>query len=105
MMALRYAETSVTTYPAAQTTTIVIQIWDYIGELYEDVSKIFRTGAAIYTTVVVARNTGVGRTIMSSDSVCQVSRSWVDVGRFHTRLVLRFVLFTASVRNILDTPL
>jgi len=23
---------------------------------------------------------------MSSDSVCQVARSWVDVGSFHTRL-------------------
>jgi hypothetical protein len=23
---------------------------------------------------------------MSSESVCQVARSWVDVGRFHTRL-------------------
>jgi hypothetical protein len=41
---------------------------------------------------------------MSSDSVCQVARSWVDVGSFHTRLVVRFMIFTASVRNILDTP-
>jgi hypothetical protein len=26
-----------------------------------------------------------GRTTMSSESVCQVARSWVDVGSFHTR--------------------
>jgi hypothetical protein len=41
---------------------------------------------------------------MSSESVCQVARSWVDVGRFHARLVVRFMNFTASVRNILDIP-
>jgi hypothetical protein len=41
---------------------------------------------------------------MSSESVCQVARSWVDVGSFYTRLVVRFMIFTASVRNILDTP-
>jgi hypothetical protein len=41
---------------------------------------------------------------MSSESVCQVARSWVDVGSFHKRLVVRFMNFTASVRNILDTP-
>jgi hypothetical protein len=40
---------------------------------------------------------------MSSESVCQVARSWVDVGSFHTRLVVRFMNLTASVRNILDT--
>jgi hypothetical protein len=40
---------------------------------------------------------------MSSESVCQVARSWVDVGSFHTRLVARFMIFTASVRNILDS--
>jgi hypothetical protein len=40
---------------------------------------------------------------MSSESLCQVARSWVDVGSFHTRLVVRFMNFTASVRNILDT--
>jgi hypothetical protein len=39
---------------------------------------------------------------MSSESVYQVSRSWVDVGSFHTRLVVGFMIFTASVRNILD---
>jgi hypothetical protein len=38
---------------------------------------------------------------MYSESVCQVARSWVDVGSFHTRLVVRFMIFTASVRNIL----
>jgi hypothetical protein len=41
---------------------------------------------------------------MSSESVCQVARSWVDVGSFHTRLVVRFMIFTPSVWNILDTP-
>jgi hypothetical protein len=41
---------------------------------------------------------------MSSESVCQVAHSWVEVGSFHTRLVVRFMIFTASVRNILDTP-
>jgi hypothetical protein len=40
---------------------------------------------------------------MSSESVCQVARSWVEVGSFHTRLVVRFMNFTASVRNILDS--
>jgi hypothetical protein len=39
---------------------------------------------------------------MSSESVCQVARSWVDVGSFHTRLMVRFMIFTASVKNILD---
>jgi hypothetical protein len=37
-------------------------------------------------------------------SHCQVARSWVDVGSFDTRLVVRFMIFIASVRNILDTP-
>jgi hypothetical protein len=49
------------------------------------VSEISRTGAAIYTEVVVARSTSRWTT-MSSESLCQVSRSWVDVGSFHTRL-------------------
>jgi hypothetical protein len=40
---------------------------------------------------------------MSSESVCQGARSWVDVGSFHTRLVVRFMIFTASGRTILDT--
>jgi hypothetical protein len=44
------------------------------------------------------------RTTMSSESVCQVARSWVDVGSFHKRLVVIFINFTASVRNILYTP-
>jgi hypothetical protein len=39
---------------------------------------------------------------MSSESVCQFARSWVDVGSFQTRLVVRFIIFTVSVRNILD---
>jgi hypothetical protein len=41
---------------------------------------------------------------MSSGSVCQVARSWVDVGSFHARLVARCMNFTVSVRNILGTP-
>jgi hypothetical protein len=41
---------------------------------------------------------------MSSESVCQVTRSWVDVGSFHARLLVRFMIFTALVRTILDTP-
>jgi hypothetical protein len=40
---------------------------------------------------------------MSSESVCQLARSWVDVGSFHTRLLM-FMIFTASVRNIVDYP-
>jgi hypothetical protein len=40
---------------------------------------------------------------MSSESVKQVVPSWVDVGGFHTRLVARVMIITASVRNILDT--
>jgi hypothetical protein len=39
---------------------------------------------------------------MSSESVCQVARSWVDVGSFQKRLFLFFMIFTSSVRNILD---
>jgi hypothetical protein len=45
-----------------------------------------------------------GRTTVTSESVCQVARSWVDVGSFDTRLVVRFMIFTASVRNIVETP-
>jgi hypothetical protein len=41
---------------------------------------------------------------MYSESVYQVARSWVEVDSFHTRLVVRFTIFTASVRDILDTP-
>jgi hypothetical protein len=41
---------------------------------------------------------------MSGESVCQFARSWVDVASFHTRLVVMFMNFTASVRKILDTP-
>jgi hypothetical protein len=40
---------------------------------------------------------------MSSGSVCHVARSRVEVGNFHTRLVVTMI-FTAPVRNILDTP-
>jgi hypothetical protein len=42
---------------------------------------------------------------MSSESVCQVTRSWVDVGGFHNRLFIIFMICTASVRNILDNRL
>jgi hypothetical protein len=38
-----------------------------------------------------------GRTTMSSESVCQVACSWAEVGSFHTPLVVRFMIFTASV--------
>jgi hypothetical protein len=41
---------------------------------------------------------------MSSQSSCQVSSSWVEVGSFHKRLMMRLMIFTASVRNILDIP-
>jgi hypothetical protein len=30
---------------------------------------------------------------MSSESVCQVARSWVDVGSFHKRLFIIFMIF------------
>jgi hypothetical protein len=40
---------------------------------------------------------------MSRESVCQVARSWVDVDSFHTGLLVRFIIFRASVRNILVT--
>jgi hypothetical protein len=42
------------------------------------------------------------RTTMSSESVRQVACSWVDVGSFHMRLVVRFMIFTV-IWNILDT--
>jgi hypothetical protein len=45
-----------------------------------------------------------GRTTMSSESVCQVARISVDVVSFHSRLVVSFKIFRASVRNIVDTP-
>jgi hypothetical protein len=39
---------------------------------------------------------------MSSETVCKVARRWVDVGGFHTRVVVKFMIFAASVWNILD---
>jgi hypothetical protein len=33
---------------------------------------------------------------MSSESVCQVARSWVDVGSFYTRLVMRYMKFYSA---------
>jgi hypothetical protein len=44
-----------------------------------------------------------GSTTISSESVCQAARSWMDVGSLLKRLVVRFMIFTASVRNILET--
>jgi hypothetical protein len=41
---------------------------------------------------------------MSSESVCQVACSWVDVGGFHMCLFILFVICTASVWTILDIP-
>jgi hypothetical protein len=41
---------------------------------------------------------------MSSESVCQVARSWVDVGSFHARLFGGVYFAVASVREFLDTP-
>jgi hypothetical protein len=40
---------------------------------------------------------------MFNESVCHVARSWMDVGSFQTRLVATFMIFTALVRNILDS--
>jgi hypothetical protein len=45
-----------------------------------------------------------GWTAMSSESMCQVACSWVDVGGFHTHLFIIFMIFTVSVWNILDKP-
>jgi hypothetical protein len=74
------------------------------SKLYEGTSKIFRTGAAIYTAVVEREALVDGRTTMSTESVCQVARSWVDVGSFHTRLFGVVYFAIASVREFLDTP-
>jgi hypothetical protein len=41
---------------------------------------------------------------MFSESVCQVAGSWVEVGSFRMLLVVWFMIFTVSVRNIFDTP-
>jgi hypothetical protein len=86
---------------AATPCDFTVTCSDYM--VYEGVSKIFRTGAAIYIAVVLSRTPVDSATTMSCESVCQVSRSWVDVRSFHTRLVARFMISTASVRNILDT--
>jgi hypothetical protein len=45
-----------------------------------------------------------GTTTMSSESVRQVARSWVDVGSLHTRLFGAVYFDIASVRKFLDTP-
>jgi hypothetical protein len=41
---------------------------------------------------------------MSSESVCHVARSWVDMGSFHARLFIIFMIFKASVWNVQDIP-
>jgi hypothetical protein len=41
---------------------------------------------------------------MYSVSVCQVARSWVDVGSCHTRLFGVVYFAIASVREFLDPP-
>jgi hypothetical protein len=45
-----------------------------------------------------------GRATMSIESVCQVVRSWVGVGSFHTPLFGVVYFSIASVREYLDTP-
>jgi hypothetical protein len=60
---------------------------DTEGQLYVVVLKIFWTGATNYMVVVVARSTVDGRTTMSSESACQVARSWMDMGSYHMRLL------------------
>jgi hypothetical protein len=42
---------------------------------------------------------------MSSESVCQFARSWVDVGSFNTRLFGVVFFAIASVREFTDTSL
>jgi hypothetical protein len=73
----------------------------YVILLYEGTSKIFWTGAAIYTAVVVARSTGTWTTV-SSESLSQVAHSLVEVGSFHT--LLFEVVYFAIVREFMDTP-
>jgi hypothetical protein len=41
---------------------------------------------------------------MSSVSGCQVACSWADVGCFHMRLFIMFMIFTVPVQNILGIP-
>jgi hypothetical protein len=40
---------------------------------------------------------------MSGESVCRDARSWVEVGSVYNRLFV-FMIFTFSVRNILEIP-
>jgi hypothetical protein len=54
--------------------------------VHEVVPERFWTGAAIFTAVVVAEAPVDGKTTMSSESVCQVARSCVEVNSFHVRL-------------------
>jgi hypothetical protein len=41
---------------------------------------------------------------MSSELVCEVARSWVDVGSFHARLFGVVYFAITSVREFLDAP-
>jgi hypothetical protein len=41
---------------------------------------------------------------MSSESLCDVARSWVDVVSFHTRLFGVVYFDVVSFREFLDTP-
>jgi hypothetical protein len=69
---------------------------------YEGTSKMLRTGSAIYTAVLVAPVNG--RTTVSSESMCQVARSWVNGGNFLSCLFDVVYFAIASVREFLDTP-
>jgi hypothetical protein len=52
-----------------------------------------------YSSCGSAKHQVDGRITVSSESVCQAACSWVGVGSFHKCLVVRFKIFTASVRN------
>jgi hypothetical protein len=59
------------------------------------------TGASRYHNFC---STGDGRTTVSSELVCKVARSWVDVGSSHTRLLGIVYFVIASVQEFVDTP-
>jgi hypothetical protein len=46
-------------YPCSVTVSLIVVVKQTHGVIYEGVSKVLRTGAAIYTEVVVARSTGI----------------------------------------------
>jgi hypothetical protein len=58
----------------------------------------------LYTSCGSAKHRLDGRATMSIESVCQVARSWVGVGSFHTPLFGDVYFSIASVREYLDTP-